>query len=134
MTNRAADQTRKWLTVLLFLYWTAMFVGTHIPKVPKELDLPGGDKSQHFTAYGGLAFLLSLFFVLRRAGEVATWKKSALRVFGIAAIYGAFDEITQIPVGRHADVLDWCADIAGAAIGIGLFWVVARLWSTRGKT
>jgi VanZ family protein len=45
--------------------------------------------------------------------------------------YGILDELTQIPVGRHADVRDWFADVTGAIIGIVLaagLHVTLRRW------
>jgi VanZ family protein len=49
------------------------------------------------------------------------------------AVYGAFDELTQIPVGRHADVADWFADVAGSVIGLALFAMVRSIFARRTK-
>jgi VanZ family protein len=38
----------------------------------------------------------------------------------VLACYGAFDELTQLLVNRNADVMDWLADIAGSALGLGI--------------
>ena len=38
-----------------------------------------------------------------------------LLVMAVGAAYGVFDELTQIPVGRDAEVLDWLADVSGSA-------------------
>ncbi|MBI3866143.1 MAG: VanZ family protein [Planctomycetia bacterium] len=111
-----AKTVRLGLTILLSAYWLALFTATHIPYVPRELDLPGGDKSQHLVAYAGLAFLLAL---RQWYGSSPTWKR-AWTVLGIVAVYGIVDELTQIPVGRTAEVLDWLADVAGAVGGLAL--------------
>jgi VanZ family protein len=102
------------LTVVLTVYWLAMFVATHIPQVPQDLPMPGGDKGMHFAAYAILALIVSMRCKL---GAAWCWKAAA-QIFAVIAIYGIFDELTQIPVGRHADVLDWLADIAGTVCGL----------------
>ena len=43
----------------------------------------------------------------------------------IVLSYGAIDEALQPLVGRTADLLDWLADAAGAAIGICICGAVA---------
>lgn len=108
---------RKGLTILVGAYWLALFVATHLPRVPRELELPGGDKSQHLVAYAGLAFLLAL---RQSFGNSLTWKRAGALI-GIVVLYGGIDELTQIPVGRTADIRDWFADAAGAVGGLALF-------------
>jgi len=115
---------RTWLTVAVSGYWLTLFFGTHIPRVPKALQMPGADKWQHTAAFAGLAFLLA---AQRSVGRPLTWKM-ALGVAGVVIVYGAFDELTQIPVGRDAEFLDWLSDSLGTAIGIGLFAVCRRLF------
>ncbi|MBS0265781.1 MAG: VanZ family protein [Planctomycetes bacterium] len=105
---------RPWLTVVGGIYWLAMFIATHIPKVPQELVMPGGDKGMHFTAYAVLALILTT-----RQFWGAHWKwRTAAQIIVVVAVYGIVDELTQIPVGRHADVWDWLADVSGALFGL----------------
>jgi VanZ family protein len=47
-------------------------------------------------------------------------------VWIIAIVYGAADEITQIPVHRDCDFWDWTADACGAATGVLLFVLLRR--------
>jgi hypothetical protein len=115
---------RKTLMIAVAAYWLALFAGTHIPRVPTALQMPGGDKWQHTAAYAGLAFLLA---ALRSTGRPLTWKV-ALTVAGAVILYGAVDELTQIPVGRDAEFYDWVADSLGTMIGIGLLAVCRRLF------
>jgi VanZ family protein len=110
---------RMGLTIALVGYWLALFVGTHIPRIPKPLEMPGGDKWQHFAAYAGLAFLLA---ACRSFRKPLTWRL-ALSVAAIVIGYGIVDELTQIPVGRDAEFNDWLADSVGTGIGIGLLAV-----------
>ena len=111
---------RRALVVVLSAYWIAMYVGTHVPKVPQVLA-EQGDKLLHMGAYGGLAFLLIVWFGSRRP---VSFRKIGLLWLLIAA-YGIFDETTQPLFGRHAEVADWLADIVGAALGLALGWPVA---------
>jgi VanZ like protein len=114
----------KVLTIVVAAYWLALFVGTHIPRIPTALQMPGADKWQHTAAYAGLAFLLAARSAF---GRPVTWKW-ALAVAGGVILFGAFDELTQIPVGRNAEFYDWIADGLGTAIGIGLFAVWRRFF------
>jgi VanZ family protein len=36
--------------------------------------------------------------------------------------FAIVDELTQLLVGRTAEVADWMADAAGAAVGLIIFW------------
>lgn len=46
----------------------------------------------------------------------------------LASLYGVSDEVHQAFVpGRSADLLDWLADTAGAAVAVSL----VRLWAGR---
>lgn len=99
----------------LVVYWLAMFVGTHIPHVPQVGDLHPPDYLLHFAAYFGLAFLMAVWCQFR-AGVAVPRQMAGVVV--ICMVYGAIDELTQIPVGRHAAWDDWLADTAGAIAGV----------------
>lgn len=110
--------------LLLFaLYWATLFVLTHLP-VYVQGPVRHFDKVVHFLAYAGLG-----------AGMVAVlpsvWRKSVLGLLlaiAAACLYGVIDEVIQgfVP-GRTADVLDWCADAAGATVGAAIVWSLAGL-------
>ena len=115
-----AARIARYGTVLLLL---AMFVGTHIPSQGIS-SFSVSDKVLHLTAYMALtiSILTSWEFstgLLRPTHYFTVW------LFG--TIYGAFDEITQIPVGRSCDEMDWLADILGIVIGLTLFRVFRPL-------
>ena len=100
----------------LGVYWTAIFVGTHLPDGIRGLG-QFYDKFLHFGAYAGLAFLLAatLTVLRRRRGAL-------LLPLAIAAIYGCVDELSQRAVpGRHAGIDDWIADVLGAGVGVIAF-------------
>ena len=116
---------RMGLAIAVAGYWLALFIGTHIPRIPKALEMPGSDKWQHFVAYAGLAFLLAAW---RSFGKPLTWKL-ALGVAAIVIGYGIVDELTQIPVGRDAEFNDWLADSVGTGIGLGVLAVCKRIFA-----
>ena len=111
---------RMGLGILVAGYWLALFVATHVPHVPAAFAMPGADKWEHLGAYATLAFLLAgRQCVCHRVD----WKSLCRIALGVA-LYGVFDELTQIPVGRHADVADWLADVFGCLFGLALFAIV----------
>lgn len=119
-TRRAGTASRL-LLGLLAAYWIAMFVGTHLPRVPRALA-EQGDKLLHIGAYAGLALLLTLWRFSR--GTVTTGQ--IVRDAVVIAAFGAFDELTQPLVGRFCDFWDWVADATGAALGLAVATGIAR--------
>jgi VanZ family protein len=59
--------------------------------------------------------------------------RAAIGVVVGLAVYGALDELTQIPVGRYADVYDWLADCAGALAGVAAFAAVGAVYRRAGR-
>jgi VanZ family protein len=108
---------------LLVVYWSALFVGTHIPR-PPQIGVHLGDKLLHFGAFLGLAFLLAWAIPKSRRHRIL----HLMLAGSIAAGYGALDEFTQIPVGRTADILDWLADLVGAVSGLVVYTVARHSW------
>jgi len=79
------------------------------------------DKMLHFCGYATLTVLVLTGWeltigVLEPKHYFAVWLAGTL--------YGAFDEITQIPVGRTCDMTDWAADVAGIVTGLLVFRLV----------
>jgi len=111
---RRAARFARYATVVLLL---GMFIGTHIPANTGP-HFTHTDKLAHFSAFMALSCSLLVSWelsigVLRPQHYFAVW------LFG--TVYGAFDEITQIPVGRVCDGMDWLADIAGILAGLALY-------------
>jgi VanZ family protein len=112
--------------VLTALYWTALFVATHVPTPRRPPTEPrrSVDKQAHVMAFAGLAVLLCATGAV--LGQPA-WR-TYLIVLGIVAAYGVIDELTQALVPtRSADWRDWAADMAGAACGILVFGIASKL-------
>ena len=115
------------LTIALVLYWLVAFLGTHIPIPAGVIPRGGGDKVLHFVGY---TILASLLMGLRASRGPFGWRSIVMRWLVLAA-YGAFDEVTQSLVGRHADVADWYADLMGACCGLGFVVLLVRVCSLR---
>jgi VanZ family protein len=108
------------LTVVVLV---GMFLGTHLPvsgvRVVSHLD-----KLFHFGAYFTLTLCLLASWELSR-GTLQAAHYFMVWLFG--TLYGIFDEVTQIPVGRTCDGYDWLADVAGIIVGLILFQAVSSL-------
>lgn len=106
---------------MLVCYWAVIFLGTHLPGTLGALPRIN-DKILHLGAYAGLGFLLSAALTaygLRRGTLIIT--------LALAALYGCFDELTQLLVrGRQAELADWAADVFGAGLG-GVAFAIAIL-------
>ena len=93
-------------------------------------DMPNSDKVIHFSAFAGLAFLM--------AWAIPTFPNKLWMSVSLALIltitYGAIDEISQTPVGRTADVMDWVADSIGAVFGILCYVVLRQIIVMLGKS
>ncbi len=118
---------------LLGIYWLLMFVGTHLPRI----EIPGGsaivslDKVLHFAGYLGLTLLLSWIFLKRGpASPPAALGLAAAAILLCVGSYGAFDEVTQLLVGRSCEWLDWLADLGGAITAL-LIALAVVLWRSR---
>jgi len=114
MNLSRSARARRALYFVLALYWTALLIGTHkssLPSLPTNFD-----KVLHFSAYAGLAFLLSISIFWSRK---VPWWQFVVLLMAVAA-FGGCDELTQTPFGRTADWYDWYADLAGAVVGVSL--------------
>ena len=120
--RRLAAQFARYATGLLLL---AMFVGTHVPGSFSS-GITYSDKVLHALAFLSLTLLLLLSWELS-AGVLQPQHYFAVWLF--CTLYGAFDEITQIPVGRTCDGLDWLADLVGILVGLVLYRLLRPLLS-----
>ena len=131
LRRRLARRVAAWAGLLLIGYWSAAFVLTHLPMQPSSrppFGIPNGDKVVHIALYAGLALLMSVWFGVRKRLGGATIVAAA--VLCVLGLYATFDELTQIPVGRHADWRDWFADLAGIHLGLFGFFMLRR-WVRR---
>ena len=111
----------------VILYAVAVLV---IPSLP-GLSAPtvrflASDKIAHFLEYAVFAFLA--FRSLSHSGRSRGWKSVAGLTFLLIAAFGVMDEAVQrfIP-GRHPDIWDYAADLAGTLVSLAvLSWLAAR--------
>jgi VanZ family protein len=124
---RGAIQTAvtPYLGGLLAVYWLALCIGTHIPKIPEPLEVGGSDKFMHYGAYAGLAFLLAAWWT--SAGRLSLG--TAVILMAICLGYGILDEQAQDLVGRDCDFWDWGADAVGTLTGLAVYALAARNFS-----
>ena len=120
--RRLAAQFARYATGLLLL---AMFVGTHMP-ASFSPAVSYSDKVIHALAFLSLTLSLLISWELS-AGVLRPQHYFAVWLF--CTLYGAFDEITQIPVGRTCDGLDWLADLGGILTGLVLYRLLRPLLS-----
>ncbi|RPI87229.1 MAG: VanZ family protein [Planctomycetaceae bacterium] len=117
----------RWIvTAGLALYWLVMLVATHVPDIPSDFDPGIGDKLEHKIAYALLGFGLGI--VWHAWNCQVPWRTAAM-LFGVAALYGGFDELTQPLFGRECDLRDWFADLQGAATGLLAALVCVWSWN-----
>jgi VanZ family protein len=111
---------------LAWLGWMAILFSLsaqeRLPSV--STGLAWEDKAQHAVAYGLLALLsLGLVRALNVRRGIAH-----LSALAWAAVYGLSDEWHQSVVpGRDGDLLDWAADVVGAASVLALLALAQRL-------
>lgn len=116
--RRLASRAR----TLAIVYVVILFTATHVP-TPTTFGFSWMDKVEHFCAYSTLTLFVLVGWELT-VGELQAKHYFAMWLAG--TFYAAFDEITQIPVGRTCDVNDWAADLLGIAIGLIAFGMIRR--------
>ncbi len=110
-------------TVVLVVYWIALFTGTHMPSPPR-LGVRVSDKVHHFTAFFGLATLLYWVIPAKR-GVV----RKVVWVLLIAGTYAAFDEWTQrFSPRRVVDIRDFLTNLGGILAATAWYLLSRAIW------
>ncbi len=105
------------------MYFVVLFIGTHIPPA----GIRGASFSDKWAHFGGYLLLTALVLT---GWELTIGKLHPRHYFAVwlaGVVYGAFDEWTQIPVGRTCDMSDWAADVLGVTIGIVVYQILRPL-------
>jgi VanZ family protein len=110
--------------VLLFGYWAALFIATHVPVSVPQVAGRHSDKVVHVAAYAVLSCLIAITWQLSAGGCLGG--RHYRRIGIVLALYAAFDEATQLLVGRDGNWPDWLADVMGIALGLAIFHFVVR--------
>ena len=114
---------------IIAILWTLLiFIACLLPanEIP-HVDIPLIDKWVHFVLFGGLSFLC-----LCSAPRVK--RSSLMLAFLLSSGYGWLMEILQaifVSLGRSYENLDIVADCIGAMLGVGLFYIAAKIATRR---
>ncbi len=99
-------------------------------------DLPdalASDKAIHFAIYLGPGFWWALSLLVRGRLDA----RNAALLLGLLAVWAGLDELSQALLAREGELADVLANVAGAAIGIALAFLLrlaARVLSRRWET
>ncbi|HUV40942.1 MAG TPA: VanZ family protein [Sedimentisphaerales bacterium] len=106
--------------VALAVYWSTIFIVTHVP-IPSLVYKAGvSDKWLHGVVYMVLVVLIWLAVSPYRK---VNWRKTA--VWGVlfaGLCYSVLDEVLQGYVGRNADIEDFWANFGGVVAGVMIVW------------
>ena len=104
---------------LVFVYMAFIFYSSSQPGTGRPLPFPHADKLWHMGIYALLGVLVLNALVAGANRELRSGFCYIAVLVG--SLYGVSDEIHQYFVpGRHADILDVLADIAGSCLGVFL--------------
>ncbi len=145
--NYMTQANKKWLIkYLLVMFWMACIfmlsgklgaksgilsgttiadVREYLPSLSDQIATLLVRKSAHIFMYAVLGILIAN---LLRDYKL---RNKAVLAYGllIAGVYASFDEIHQFFVGgRSSSPRDVLIDITGAAIGIGVYFLIRKLW------
>jgi len=119
---------RRLVLAACIIAWAGALAASHVP--PADLpEIHVGDKTLHvcgFFVLTGLFWLTLALYGRRRLGRAAL-------VLLVMPLYAALDELTQPWFRRTADVHDWLADAAGAALALLVAEAAAAIFR-RGPT
>jgi VanZ family protein len=102
--------------VALPLYWIALFIATHYPRVRIPGEIPHSDKLIHFGAFGLLAVLFWRFVQARRPiGNRFVWVATTVLI-----PYAGLDEYLQQFFGRYTDFNDFIANTVGIVVALAV--------------
>jgi len=116
----ALFRRRSVILTALLIYWPAIFICTHWPRIPNWMrQAHVSDKTMHFAAY--LA-LVSLWWFAVSPYKKVNWRKASVWwTLFVMVWYSVIDELLQAFVGRSADVNDFLANLAGTTTGLIIF-------------
>lgn len=127
-----ADPRRRSLAsrarTLAIVYFALLFLATHIP-ISSHSSVTYSDKWFHFGGYAVLSICVLAGWELTIG---VLQPKHYFAVWLVGTLYGAFDEITQIPVSRTSDVNDWIADVLGIVTGLLVYRMARALLFRQG--
>lgn len=130
MTTARRSSRAVWIRLALPAYWLALFAATHYPRVPIPGEIPQSDKVIHVTAF---ALLAVLFWAFLAAGPRPLAARSVWLAAAVLIPYATVDEVSQQLVGRHTDLADWVANVAGIAGALAVLELRRRISQRRAE-
>lgn len=119
-----------WVLAIGYAAGTFVLSSLPVPEAGEAVMARVGDKALHILEYAVLALLLAL--AVAAAPSPRTRSKAIVIALAGAVLYAASDELHQAFVpGRDASLLDFAADVAGAAIGAAIHAAWSRRASRR---
>jgi VanZ family protein len=119
-----AERSRWWAFVPALAWAAVVWLIGGMSSLPSAPDTTGLDKLGHFGMYGVLGFLTGRGWVAVDGGRANGVMRAVWPVLLVMAL-GAADELRQATLpGRSAELADWVADTAGAALG----FLIAVRW------
>lgn len=123
----ATSAATRWARPVLAVYWTALCVATHWPRLDLGLDqvpIIQADKLLHFAAFG---MLLMLVFFAAPVGRAASFAGNILVASAATTAYACLDEMSQQWFNRWIFRTFDAADLASNLLGVsgGVLAVVA---------
>jgi hypothetical protein len=113
------------------MYMAAIFMASTQPTMPLEGRTALTDKEIHALVYLGLTLL-----TYRAAIMLPLWRAldPVILAAVISALHGIIDELHQwFVAGRHCEICDWLADMAGTLAAV-LAIVLIRFLTGKGGT
>jgi VanZ family protein len=124
------SQRQKVTLALLFLYWPAIFILTHIFVPPPLLrQMQASDKALHFLAY--FILIILLWSSISPAEKVNFRRKKIWVILPLLVFYAGADEWLQgLEASRTRDIMDFVANLEGLSAGLVViclfsFWPAA---------
>lgn len=116
----------RWINLPAFLIIGLLFYLSSLPGTMQSPLQHPWDKVVHCLFFMGLSWCLAFWVRGKRWQEQYRLHVGMMMV--VAALVGALDEFHQSFVpGRDVSLLDWLADLSGAAIGLFLY-TQFRVW------
>ena len=106
--------------VALVVYWSTIFIVTHVPIPSLVYKARVSDKWLHVVVY---MLLVVLIWLAVSPYRKVNWRKTAAwGVLFAGLCYSVLDEALQGYVGRNADIEDLLANFGGVAAGVMIVW------------
>jgi VanZ family protein len=121
-SSQVPPPSRAWLWGPVVAYCALIFGLSSMSSVPTIPGVVVWDKLAHAVLYLGLGVLLTR--ALSNGAVGPGWWPVVFAVIGLSGLYGLSDEFHQLFVPtRQFDLKDLAADVVGAGLGAGAWWL-----------